>query len=400
MNKVLFVAYGGGHIASCLPVADLLRRQGYLVDLLALTTARDYAEARNWQPLGFKDFLLPNDLEALKVGEQLMSKEASGLVTQEESKAYLGLNYLDLVAKLGAAQAASVYNQKGRQAFLPVRTLKRILGFLKPALLVTTCAPRSEYAALIASAELGIPSVCLLDLPDAHMVERVASAPGVRAICVSSDISRQMLLQRGVESSIIYVTGNPAFDELRDVDGVRVDLYRKTLSAADDSKILVWASQPEPEIHPVNGKLADAMLPAKIETILREWVQSRENVRLVIRYHPNENKNFSYQKNVYLSKRGDDLRILLNACDGLITMTSTVGLQASALGKPVISVDLSVFTDDMPLSKLGFSRGVPNLNMIPKALDEWVDYSKDSIRSSHESINASESVCKVISGLL
>lgn len=397
--KFLFVAYGGGHIASCLPVANFLKCRGHQVDILALTTARDYAVARNWMPLGFKDFISTNDVEALKVGAKLMIDEANGLVSREESQAYLGLNYLDLVAELGAAKAEIEYAEKGRQAFLPVRTLKKILRKLQPDILVTTCSPRSEYAALIASAELGIPSVCLLDLPDAHMLARVANAPGVRAICVSNSIAKEMLLHRGVDPELVHVTGNPAFDDLRNVDEVQVGNYRKTLNVSTQSRVLVWASQPEPAIHPINGKFSDPQLPTKIEMTLREWVRRRKDVRLVIRFHPNESKYFLPQKNVHLSKREDDLRVLLNACDGLITMTSTVALQAASLGKPVLSVDLSVFTDDMPLSTLGFSRGISAICGISSALDDWLASPTCSTYFSAQSINAAESVSNVILGL-
>jgi hypothetical protein len=400
MTKVLFVSYGGGHVASCLPVAELLKRRGYTVDILALTTAREYVMARGWQPLGFKDFVESTDGDALKVGARLMMQEANGLVAREESEAYLGLNFLDLVAALGEAQAATVYAEKGRQAFLPVRTLKRILGRVQPQLLVTTCSPRSEFAALLAAADLGVPSLCLLDLPDAHMVSRVAGAPGVRAICVANGIARRMLLQCGVDPAVIHVTGNPAFDDLRQVVADQVAHYRATLMANSDTKVLVWASQPEPAIHPISGKRADPQLPAQIETYLRAWVAGRDDIRLVIRYHPSEDRHFFTQSNVYLSKREDDLRILLNSCDGLITMTSTVALQAASLGKPVLSVDLSVFTNDLPLAKLGFSKGVESMNMIPSSLDEWAAQQADVPPSLESTVGAAEAVCKVISGLL
>jgi hypothetical protein len=398
MKKILFVSYGGGHIASCLPVAELLKKkQTYNVYLLALTTANEYAVKKGWLPLGFKDFIESSDTDALRIGTNLMSKEANGLVSKEESAAYLGLSYLDLVSDVGMENARSKYAEKGRQAFLPVRTLKRILERLKPDLLVTTCSPRAEFAALLAAADLGIPSICLLDLPDIHMVSRVSNAPGLRAVCVGNNITKNMLLLNGIDPKVVHVTGNPAFDELRQVNADDVNDFRNSLRANSNIKVLVWASQPEPKKHPVSGKIGNEELPMQIETELRKWVVGRDDIRLVIRYHPSEERNFLPQDNVYLSKQSDDLGILLNASNGIVTMTSTVALQAASLGKPVLSVDLSVFTNDMPLANLGFSIGIPSLDAIPQKLDEWANSRKIFKMSSPDSTCASIAVSEIIS---
>ena len=396
MNKILFVSYGGGHIASCLPVAELLKRRGHTVDLLALTTANEYAVKKGWIPLGFKDFIGPNDTNVLKIGVNLLSNEANSLVSREESIAYLGLNYLDLVADYGEEKASFIYADKGRQGFLPVRTMKHILERLKPDLLVTTCSPRAEYAALLAAADRGIPSICLLDLPDIHMVSRVSNAPGVRAICVGNMIAKNMLLINGVDPKLIHVTGNPAFDELRQVNANDVNDFRSSLRANSNVKVLVWASQPEPKKHPVSGKIGNEQLPMQIETELRKWVVGRDDIRLVIRYHPSEERNFLPQDNVYLSNQSDDLGILLNASNGVVTMTSTVALQAASLGKPVLSVDLSVFSNDMPLAKLGISIGIPSLDAINQKLDEWANNGTIFKLSSLDSMCASIAVSQII----
>jgi hypothetical protein len=396
VNKILFVSYGGGHIASCLPVAELLKRRGHTVDLLALTTANEYAVKKGWIPLGFKDFIGPNDTNVLKIGVNLLSNEANSLVSREESIAYLGLNYLDLVADYGEEKASFIYADKGRQGFLPVRTMKHILERLKPDLLVTTCSPRAEYAALLAAADRGIPSICLLDLPDIHMVSRVSNAPGVRAICVGNMIAKNMLLINGVDPKLIHVTGNPAFDELRQVNANDVNDFRSSLRANSNVKVLVWASQPEPKKHPVSGKIGNEQLPMQIETELRKWVVGRDDIRLVIRYHPSEERNFLPQDNVYLSNQSDDLGILLNASNGVVTMTSTVALQAASLGKPVLSVDLSVFSNDMPLAKLGISIGIPSLDAINQKLDEWANNGTIFKLSSLDSMCASIAVSQII----
>jgi hypothetical protein len=397
---ILFVFYGGGHVASCLPVADLLRRQGYRVQLVALTTARDYVIDRGWKPLGFKDFLDPSDTVALYHGQKLLSREANGLVAKEESVAYLGLNYKDLVGAAGEQGAALIYAEKGRQAFFPVRTLRLILEKVNPNLLITTCSPRSELAALYAAADLNVPTLCMLDLPDIHMVARAATVPRLHAICVAHMVTRDMLIKRGLPSRIIHVTGNPAFDQLDQVMEDDIRRFRDGLNAGPDKKILVWASQPEPIKHPINGKISNTELPLRIENTLRSWIKTRSDIRLIVRHHPNESRDFIPEPNVFYSQRQDDLNVLLRACDGLVTMTSTVALQAASVGKPVFTVDLSVFTEDLPLEKMGISKGICSFEAIPDVLDRWANVNCLDSTCVRKKSSSAEMVARVASSLL
>ena len=48
--------------------------------------------------------------------------------------------------------------------------------------------------------------------------------------------------------------------------------------------------------------------------------------------------------------------------DGVVTMTSTVGLEGALLGKPFVALNVSVFTPDAPFTEMGIARGVEHLN--------------------------------------
>ncbi|QDQ86241.1 UDP-N-acetyl glucosamine 2-epimerase [Alcaligenaceae bacterium SJ-26] len=399
MPTALFVAYGGGHIGSLLPVAAVLRDSGWRVHVLALTTAFKYAKAQGWEPLGFKDFLTPADDPALLFADSLVGNDATDLVPLEESRAYLGLSYLDLVGERGEEDAARAYAQKGRQAFLPVATMRRILKRLRPDVLITTASPRAEYAAQLAADELGIKRVILLDLPDAYMVDRVASVAAGACVCVADRLSREMLLQRGVDDAYIRVAGNPAFDSLHAVSQQAITDYRAKAGVAEDGALVVWASQPEPTMHPATGEVGNPDLPAEIETALRQWASGREKDRLVVRYHPSEARDFYVSPNTGFSSRADDLSVLLNACDALVTMTSTVAIQAAALGKRVVSVDLSVFSRDLPLVELGISRGVTSLDSLPMVLESVLEEARVPGDSVADSGRAADFVADVIKNM-
>ena len=108
-RKVLFVTYGGGHVSMVLPVIKQLRLLAPDIEcvLLALTTAYATAIKVGEKPVGYKDWLhLVDAKQALFLGEALLGVNTSPDVSREESVAYLGINYLDLIAQHGAAGAA------------------------------------------------------------------------------------------------------------------------------------------------------------------------------------------------------------------------------------------------------------------------------------------------------
>ncbi|WP_407299139.1 hypothetical protein [Morganella morganii] len=75
-----------------------------------------------------------------------------------------------------------------------------------------------------------------------------------------------------------------------------------------------------------------------------------------------KNTIFNEQKNIFHSKKSDSLYTLLHAADLVIVTASTVGLEASLIGKNVLSIDTSIFTDDAPFSKMGISIGVKRIS--------------------------------------
>jgi hypothetical protein len=84
-------------------------------------------------------------------GSSLMQGLGGPVADPQETVAYLGLSMADLIADVGPEEAELAYRQFGRQAFLPVRTLDRILRQVAPDLVVCTNSPRAERAAVLAA---------------------------------------------------------------------------------------------------------------------------------------------------------------------------------------------------------------------------------------------------------
>ena len=191
-------------------------------------------------------------------------------------------------------------------------------------------------------------------------------------ICVLNESVRQMFLRVGRDVHEVVVTGNPAFDRLTTDDarcaGQRL---RADRGWADGRRTILWASQVEPDEHPFDGSLGDPKLPRKVEEVLRNIVADSADLRLIVRYHPSEQIPFAPGRNVDFSQTTEPLSALLHAVDLVIVTASTVGLEAHIAGKPVVSVDMSVFTPDAPYAAMGISTGTSSLSELANRVKKW-----------------------------
>ena len=358
MKKVLFVAYGGGHVRMLLPVARSLRDQGRAEPVfLGLTTARAEVEAAGFACLGFLDFVRPEDHGALAQGRALAATLAQHAVSFEESAAYLGLSYADLVRDHGAQEAGRRYAREGRQAFLPAHVLQRVLAQLRPDLVVTTSAPRAERAAVLAARALGIPCACLVDLFAAYEIEWLRAPAYADVVCVLNEALRERLLAAGRRPQEVVVTGNPAFYPLLDPAlHARGAALRRARGWAGRS-VWLWASQVEPASHPCNPGRGDPRLPARIAAQLQAIAASRPDMELVIRPHPSEAADYriALGPRQWLSPREENLHELLAACDGVVVLTSTVAIEARMAGCRVVQVLGSLYSPDAPYLACGIA---------------------------------------------
>lgn len=357
---ILFVAYGGGHVALLAPVALAQQKAGRPFIFLALTTAGAYLDRLGIPYIGFRHLEGAQDADVQTYGEALAQNlPVGGPVLREETVAYLGLNYRELVREHGQAQAQLLFQERGRQAFLPVAIFERLLERLKPALVVATNSPRSERAAILAARRVGIPSICAVDTFALQEVQWIGVPAYADRVCVLNEQVRQMLIEHGRKPEEVVVTGNPAFDRLTTLQAVETGAQlRHGRNWSDGLITILWASQNEPEQHPFADRIGDPLLPRRIEAYLREFIAANEEFRLVVRYHPSEHETFKPGLRVEFSPVGEDLGALLHAVDVVVVTASTVGLEASLAGRSVISVDASIFTADAPYSEMGISTGV------------------------------------------
>jgi hypothetical protein len=345
--RVLFVTYGGGHVGMVLPVIRELETllPGVDCQLMALTTG--HLKARAVRPtLGYKDFLHLVDADAARAwGERLSEGNTSPDVPIEETIAYLGINYLDLIAQHGEAGAAELYREQGRYGFKPLHFMRRVIDMLQPDAVVATNSPRSEQAALEVARERGIPSVGMVDLfgldSDTYVMRE--SKPGWT--CVISDVVRQRLIARGFPPGGVVVTGNPAFDGLQAPDNRRKAEVFLAERGWLGLKPVLFAGHVEPYAHPDTPVPAGQALPREIEAVLREHVRQREDLALIVRYHPSDWSSYPRRPDeprIHFSEPPcEPIHPLILASQAVVVQTSTVGLESAVGGKPVISIENS-----------------------------------------------------------
>lgn len=346
--RVLFVSYGGGHIGMVLPVIRELEAvlPGVQCQLLALTTAHNKAKAIRSDALGYKDFLHLVDADAARAwGKRLSEGNTSPDVPRDETIAYLGINYLDLIAQHGEEGAADLYRAQGRYGFRPLHFMRRVVDALQPDAVVATNSPRSERAVLDVAGERGLPAIGMVDLFGLDSDTYVLHQPKPAWTCVISEGVRQRLIARGFLAERVVVTGNPAFDGLFSSDNrERVQRFLAERGWQNLQPVL-FAGHWEPQAHPATPVPVGQALPREIEAVLREAVHARDDLALIVRYHPSDWTQYPRlpdEPRIHFSEPPKEpIHPLILASQIVVVQTSTVGLESAVGGKRVISVENS-----------------------------------------------------------
>lgn len=375
-SRVLFVSYGGGHVSMVLPVIRELERSGADIECLQLALTTGHLKARAVRPaLGYRDFLHLVDREAVqRWGQHCSAGNTSPDVPLDETIAYLGINYLDLIAQYGEGGAAQRFAAEGRYGFRPLHFMRRLIDAIGPDLVVATNSPRSEQAALEVAVERGIPSLGMVDLFGLDSDSYVLRVVKPKYTCVIAESVRQRLLQRGFNPEGVVVTGNPAFDGLSDPQNLARAQEFLTRRGWQGKKVILNAGAWEPMAHPATDIPAGRSFPIAIEGILRSYVRQRPDTALILRYHPGDWFEYPRQADdpqVHFSEPPHEpIHPLILAASVVTNTNSTVGLESAVAGKPVISIENSPSVHVwFSLARLGVSYPSPTHLDLPATLD-------------------------------
>ncbi|MBA3813627.1 MAG: CDP-glycerol glycerophosphotransferase family protein [Alphaproteobacteria bacterium] len=400
--KILFVAYGGGHIAALTPVIKALKNQKDIeFSVFALTTAQTFLEKEKIDFFSYTNLPFPSTPHILNRGEELFSQLSEQKVNREESIHYLGWNMVELEETYGVEEAGNMYAKRGRHCFFPIQLMKKIIKTCGIDLVISTNSPRSEQAALTAASELGVPSICLVDGFAKYESEWI-SHPGFSSkVCVLSNSVKDNLVAMGRPAQDIVVTGNPAFDIFYSpLSKEKINQFKKENGIPEDKKVIVYASNPESEVHLYNGRKGDVLLPEKVLEKLIILLEKQEDYFLIFRPHPSQ-----IFKNVFLSERmlfdhKFDLLTLLHASDVVVTLTSTVGLQAQIAGKPLICINSSVYAADIFYEDFGYVNRINCLAELNDSLSIALTRNDQNKIKKLNFLNATQNILEVINSFI
>ena len=404
MKKKIFLAsYGGGHSRLLIPLIHKLQEMNhYEIEVLGLTaSAADYLAADI--PFYGMVKLMESfgDDHVLQMGRALLSDVSHSAVSLDESIAYLGLSYRELVEVHGESRASKLYKKYGRQAFLPINLMKRWLQKIKPDLVIATSSPRMERATLEAASNLGISSLCLVDLFCMDEYGWVAQKNFASKICVIAEPVKNLLISKGRPGKDIEVTGSPAFEHLIIEDAA---IIRSDIRAAKGWKndfVILWAVTDEPHFHPFTREPGFEKLNELINLELKKIVKNSPNWRVIIRSHPLKPFEFKGLPNmIEMDDRSMALASLLASVDCVVTSGSTVGFEAAILRVPVISLRMSCFYASAPYDTFEYGLGVDKISDLKFTL-EAIFYKKWEFSvSAPKQKNSVNNVIRVIDGMI
>lgn len=186
-------------------------------------------------------------------------------------------------------------------------------------------APSSVRIDVLYCRKMGIPHFEIQH--GLYTVSSLMAKPLSDKIFIWGDATKDALIEAGADIDQMEITGSPKYDSL-------ITKLNDQSKSANLPKTILFTTQP------VSGNI-NLQIINEIEPYLKE-----RNVRLIVKPHPSETADY-YRKGVKNSdmidvKNNDEntIDLLLNT-DIVILLSSTVGIEAAILGKPMISVNLT-----------------------------------------------------------
>ena len=446
MKKILFMCYGGAHVNCLIQIIKKLNDE--YADMIKTSAIGINLAAETFMEHGIPCHSLSHYVDSAEILETGMKyanmyHDFNSSVAYVDSCAYYGFSVLDLENRIGKETAKKVIDVYDRRLFFPVESVKRILKKESPDLLVVTSMHRFESAAIVAANEMGIPSLRIEDVlgnvlvpfPDKIQVDTEDEKKDLinkgidekkiilKSEMNSSDIkdyadyiydqythinptafavlcekAKSNITKRGTDANKIFVTGHPSFDELNKVAPDAGIECVNSIKKNENDVIITLMSQP---------------LPTREKTLISliKQLKEKDNYKLIVKLHPNEDgliqneilRELDYDAPVIKTPSAPELTL---ASDIIITMTSTTGLEAAYLRKPVISLGLNNEEDFLGLGEMSLGIHVTDEEDIIPTIEEYLHGSErvEKIKAAQKDFSSNKTavanICELIKGLL
>ena len=125
-------------------------------------------------------------------------------------------------------------------------------------------------------------------------------------------------------------------------------------------------------MHPFDGRPGDPTLPGRALQQLVQWTLAHDDAVLCLRTRAGEiPPDVPAHERLVITGQDLPLPTLLHACDLVVTLTSTVGLEGHLAGCRLVQVTGSVFDKAMPLLRYGIADDAVPVQSLRSALDRW-----------------------------
>ncbi len=245
-----------------------------------------------------------------------------------------------------------------------------------------------------------IPS-CVIQHGAPFPIVAIALAPvSCTKIAAWGNTTRDMLLNCGVSDSKIEVTGVPRYDSFRIKPADPKDRARiaAELNIPADKKWLVFATDPfhEPgRADFVGNYLTQDELRKLVQTVARA-AQRFPECRLILKLHPRDRyesfarawiREMNMEGQVWVTRSFPTPRLLPHT-EVLLTVCSTVAIEAMLCDKPVITLNMQSGEDLQPHRELGVALGAKDEQTLIQALDRCLndESTKQNLRARREQV--------------
>lgn len=347
MSRILLVTYGGGHAKIIEKIyEELTKNPNHEIILLGLTTAVSYFEKKGIDVKTITDYEYNITSRIEDILELIPVYKRNIYMTENEHKTYNMISIDNLLRQYSFNEVKLLLKKFGRRVYLPVDFMASVIKREQPDLLITTTSPRMERAALISANRLRIKSISIEDLfaekreidinIDKYLGTNLYSETYGDNIFVMNQLVKDKLINYGVDSRRIFITGNPNFDNLLKYKNMMMEFDYNKKRRVNNKFQLLYLAQQSPHFDLIISEL--------------ERIANKNDYHLTIKLHPNQIYSHSNSSNIHFTNENLYENIL--SSDLAITEYSTSGLEALIMNKKLLSVQL----DDSNINVIPFHK--------------------------------------------
>lgn len=246
----------------------------------------------------------------------------------------------------------------GTDDFLPI-ALQRIVDKLEPKLLIAMNPSFEPIAGRTGIPSLMIRHGMLMDHP-AHLHK----LQNTHVACLGNHDQDLLHEKSGIPMDRLHITGFSRFDHISCSQQFSKAEIIKKYGLDPSHKHILLVTQPHQNPWDLTKEEADHLVDAMLSGTVK-LVNEGLPVQLLIKTHPRENPSFyfdpilEYKLDVKVfHDQVSSIQELICISDVVVTVSSTAGLEALLLDKPLVTINFSSDPEPIPFQTKGGSLGV------------------------------------------